>query len=222
MTVQELIEGTLRLCSLRISTDTQLDEALEALNGMLNLWNAERLMVYAVTKESLTLVVGTGTYTIGSGGTFDTVRPQKLLSAYIRDTNSLDYPVDVSMTENEYNSISDKTETGRPEHLYYSPEYPLGKIYFDLIPEVGETFVLDSWKQITEFASLEATITLPKEYEKALRFNLALDLAPEYGVELDKTVIQQAALSKIIIENINAPLVEPVRFGNDLTMNALT
>jgi len=221
MTVQELIEGALRLCGLRISTDDQLDEGLEALNQMLNLWSAERIMVYAVTKESLTLTVGTGTYTIGTDGTFDTVRPQKLIDAYIRDSDDLDHWVDVSMTQNEYNAISDKTATGRPEHLYYSSEYPLGKIYFDLIPETEETFILDSWKQITEFASLEATVALPKEYEKALRFNLALDLAPEYGVVLDKTIIQQAVLGKLIIENINAPAVEPAKFDRAIRINLL-
>lgn len=221
MTVQELIEGSLRLCGIRISTSTELDEALEALNGLLNLWNAERLMIYAVTKESLSITSGTGTYTIGSGGDLDTVRPQQLIDAYIRDSDDEDHPVDVTMSEKEYNAIEDKTATGRPEHIYYSPEYPLGKIYFDLIPEDSETLILDSWKPITEFASLATEITLPKEYEKALRFNLAVDLAPEYGFALDKTITQQAAFSKIVIENLNASPIEPVKFDSAITMNAL-
>lgn len=221
MTVQELIEGAFRLCGQKINTATDLANGLTALNQMLNFWGAERLMIYAVTKESLTLAAGTGTYTIGSGGNFNTVRPQKLLDAYIRDSDSNDHWVDISMTQNEYNAIYDKTATGRPEHLYYSPEYILGKIYFDLIPDTAETFILDSWKQITEFASLGATIVLPKEYEKALRFNLAIDLAPEYVVVLDKTVIQQAVLGKAILENINAPAVEPVKFDSALLRESL-
>ena len=220
MDAETLIKGALRLCGVRIPTTDELDESLEALNQMLNLWNAERIMVYAVTKESFTIPLS-GSCTIGTGGTLDTARPQKLLDAYIRDTDNTDWPVDVGMTQDEYNSIADKTETGRPTKIYYSSEYPLGKIYFNLVPEEAETFILDSWKQITEFATLATTITLPKEYEKALRFNLALDLAPEHGVVLDKTVIQQAVLGKTMIENFNAPLVEPVKFEAAIIRNTL-
>lgn len=220
MDAETLIRDSLRLCGVRLPIDTQLSEGLTALNSLLSLWSSEKIMIYAVTKESFSLVAGTGIYTIGSGGTFDTVRPQKLEDAYIRDSSNIDHWVDVKMTEIEYNEIADKTETGRPEQLYYSPEYPLGKIYFDLIPETAETFILDSWKQLTEFAALATTITLPDEYKKALRFNLAVDLAPEYGIVLDKTIVQQAVLGKTMLENVNIKTPEPARFDSALLIGS--
>lgn len=221
MDAEDLIKGSLRLCGVRLPSTTQLDEALTALNQMINIWNAENLMVYDIVKESFTLTSGTSIYTIGSGGDFDTDRPQKIIDAFIRDDSDCDHPVDVTMTEKEYNAIYEKGVDQRPERLYYRPSYSLGYIYFDSEPDSAETLYLDSWKQIDELAALTTTVSLPKEYESALRFNFAVFIAPEYGITLDKTVIQLASITKNILENFNVPIVGRAEFDSALTWSTL-
>lgn len=217
MDAETLIRGALRLCGVRLPISTQLSEGLSALNQMLNIWNAENLMVYDIIKEYFTLTSGTGTYSIGSGGDLDTDRPQKLIDAFIRDDNAQDYPVKVDMTEKEYNAIIDKTASQRPEKLYYKSSYSLGYIYFDYVPDDDYEFHLDSWKQISELAALDTTISLPNEYETPLRYNLAVLLADEYGITVSKNVISIAVSTKTILENFNVPLLQPATLDSLLT-----
>ncbi|KKL78566.1 hypothetical protein LCGC14_2023580, partial [marine sediment metagenome] len=199
-TAGNIVDGAFKLCGVLLPTSTERTSALTTLNDLLALWSAERLLVYFVVEESFTLVVGTNVYTIGSAGTFNTVRPQKITAAYLRDSDNIDYPLDVTMALTEYNRISDKGTNARPERLYYAPEFPLGKIHFDSPPDATYTFNVFSWKPLTSFADLDSTtIVIPAEYVKALRYHLAVDLAPELTVALDPLVIQQTVVSRDII-----------------------
>ena len=212
-TAGNIVDGAFRICGVRLATAPERTDALTTLNDLLALWSAERLLVFQVTEESFTLVAGTGVYTIGSGGTFNTVRPQKITHAYLRDSASIDYPVETTMSLLEFNRIADKSTRARPDRLYYAQEFPLGKIHFDSPPDAAYTFVVFSWKPLTSFADLDTTsLVIPAEYIKALRFHLAVDLAPELSVQLDQTVAAQVVGSRSIIMNINAPPVAPVAF----------
>lgn len=202
-TARQIVEGALRLCGIRVATETQRNEAFDALNEMLALWSAERLMVLGVSEDTFTLVQGTGVYTVGPTGTFNISRPQQIIAAYLRDSSGTDFPVDPTMALTEYNRISVKSTKSRPERLYYAPEFPLGKIHFDPAPDAAYTLRLFSWKPLVAISSLDTTIALPPEYAKALRLSLAVDIAPEYSVILDNTVVQQAVGAHLTIRNMN-------------------
>ena len=206
-TVNDIIKRALRKCGIRDVTDTtKLTEAMNALNDMLESW--EGILHYAPTEESFTLTAGTESYTIGSGGDFDTVRPIELLSAFIRDSSGVDYPVDVTLTKQEYDDIADKDASNRPDKLYYAPENPLGKIYFNYAPSSAETFHLASFKPYTAYTATTDTINEPTSYEKAMVFNLAVDLAPEYNITLNPTVVQQATILKYSLASRNSTVPE--------------
>jgi hypothetical protein len=214
-TAGNIVDGAFRLCGVRLPTAAERTQALTTLNEMLALWSSERLLVFSVVEETFTLVAGTGVYTIGASGTFNTVRPQKIVNAYIRDSSSIDFWVDPTMSLTEYNMIADKTTRARPERLYYAQEFPLGKIHFDSPPDAAYTFKCFSWKPLTSFADLDTTtLVIPAEYIKALRLHLAVDLAPELSVQLDPTVVQQVVASRSVLQNTNAPSVAPVRFDS--------
>ena len=217
-TAGNIVDAAFKLCGVLLPTSAERTSALTTLNDLLALWSAERLLVYFVVEESFALVVGTNVYTIGSAGTFNTVRPQKITAAYLRDSDNIDYPLDVTMALTEYNRIADKGTDARPERLYYAPEFPLGKIHFDSPSDKTYTFNVFSWKPLTSFADLDTTtLVIPAEYVKALRYHLAVDLAPELTVALDPLVIQQTVVSRDIIKNLNAPVVAPARFDSAIT-----
>ena len=221
-TAGNIVDSAFKKCGVLLPTSAERTAALTTLNDLVALWSAERLLVFAVVEEPFTLVVGTNVYTIGSAGTFNTVRPAKITAAYLRDSDNTDYPLDVTMALTEYNRISDKQTNARPERLYYAPEYPLGKVHFDSPPDATYTFNVFSWKPLVSFADLDSTtIVLPAEYVKALTFHLAVDLAPELTVALDPLVIQQTVVSRDIIKNLNAPAVAPARFESGITRQLL-
>jgi hypothetical protein len=57
---------------------------------------------------------------------------------------------------------------------------------------------------MAQFASLDQTINLPEGYEAGLRFNLAVNLAPEYGRPIDQTVIGNAQNFKASLVQLNS------------------
>ncbi len=217
-TAGNIVDAAFKLCGVRLPTAPERTDALVTLNDLLSVSSADRLLVFQVIEESFTLVVGTAVYTIGSAGTFNTVRPAKISAAYLRDSDNTDFPVETTMALTEFNRISDKSTKIRPERLYYAPEFPLGKIHFDAPPNEAYTFNVFSWKPLTSFADLDTTtIVIPAEYVKFLKYHLAIDLAPELSVALDPTVPQQAIAARETIKNLNAPVVAPARFESGIT-----
>lgn len=204
-TAQTIIDSSLRKNGISSPSTIQRANGLEALNDMISSWSADGLVIPYNTTEALTLVVGKASYTFGiTTGDFATARPLKIINAFIRDSNNDDHPVDVTMTEAEYNAIAIKDAEERPTRLYYDPQYPLGKIYFNYEPATAETLYLISEKSITELAAVGTTVSLPDFYKEVLVYNLAVRLAAEYDNQLLPQVIEVANLSKNTLENINA------------------
>ena len=203
-TAKTITDAAYRLNSILFSSTNQDDNALEALNNMISSWSAEGLLVPYNTTETFTLTIGESTYTIGSGGSFNTDRPLRIIDAFIRDSGSNDHSVDVSMTRIEYNAIVQKDAKARPTRLYFDPQYPEGKVYFNCNPEIAEMLYLTSEKAITELATSSTTVDLPAFYKEALVYNLAIRLSQESDIQLSKETLEIAMFSKNTIENINA------------------
>jgi hypothetical protein len=211
-TARDHVKAALRLCGIRLPTETQQEEGLSRLNRLLAAWSAERLMTFPhVVEESFTLVAGTATYTIGAAGTFNTVRPMRIPTAFLRDSSAIDFWLDTTMSLDDYAQIADKVTRARPARLYYAPEAPLGKIHFDTPPDAAYTFRAYSWKPLSAIATLDTASALPGEYEKVLVYSLAVDLAPEYSVALDQTVIQQAVGGHASLRDLNRPAIAYAR-----------
>jgi len=220
MTPRDLIKGALRAYGAIATGQTPsaalMKDCLESLNLMLKAWSARRLFIYHTEWENFTLTAGTASYTIGSGGDFDTTRPNKIQGAFIRDDGGTDHPVDV-IGEDRYRRLTLKSNQTRPDRLHYDPNYPLGKIYLYPTPADAEALHLFSLKTLTTFTSLSATIQVPGEYEEALKFNLAVRLAPEDGMTVSQDVKDLAKDGRDTIRRINAanqvesiPLDDPI------------
>jgi len=205
-TALSIINGALRLLMVKSSdvvlTADEASDGLEALNMMLGSWSNEQLMIYHETKESFTTTPNLNPHTIGAGGTFNTVRPITLDQATVVVGNA-DTPI-YPLTYSAYADVMLKTLASTyPEYIYYEPDYPLGKIYLYPVPSVATSITLYSRKALTEFANLTDTVSLPVGYERALKFNLALELAPEYQASASNDVIDIARKSKKILKRVN-------------------
>ena len=151
-------------------------DALNAFNGMLDSWSGEGLASFANQTISATLTIGTQSYTIGSGGTINTTRPDNIVQAWIRDSNNLDFPVSI-VPQDEWNGIVMKSNTSQiPQVLFYDPQYPLGIIYLFPVPSAAYTLMFNAIIQQSTYSSLPMSLSVPPGYERAYILNLALDL----------------------------------------------
>jgi hypothetical protein len=179
---------------------------LAKLNSMLESWSLERLMCYQVVEESKALTASDGTYTIGSGGDWDTARPTKIVQAWIRDSDNEDTPLKV-INADSYNSIPAKTTDGTyPEYLYYDGAFVAGlaSIYLYPEPSASLTLYISSWKQLQSFATISTTLVLPPGYQRAIEYNFAIEEAGGLR-DVPASVIKIARESKAAIKNVNLP-----------------
>lgn len=181
--------------------------ALRRLNSMVASFNNESLAIYQVQDETFTLGAGVTSRTIGSGGNFNTTWPITILpSSFVRDTvnaPNVDFPLQV-VNQAQYNSIVVKSITGPyPQVVYYDRSYPLGRLYFWPVPVSSVSLHLGTWKPLTDFTALTTDMALPPGYEEMLTFNLAMRLAPSYGVTPSAEVKQFAVESKRNIKRSN-------------------
>lgn len=216
MTVQELIKAALRsigaIATGETPTADELADGLEALNLLIESWANNRQLIHYLTENSHTLTAGTAAYTIGASADITTTKPVKIVSAFTRGTG-IDVPIKI-IGENRYNRIATKTMTGVPEWLW--PNYGNALVTMTLfpVPASALTLYVYSLKSLTVYTSLTTTLSIPEGYERALKFNLAIDLAPEYGKEPSAAVIRNAEQSKAAIKAINASnQVQPVNLS---------
>lgn len=181
--------------------------ALRRLNSMVDSMNNESLTIYQIQDEVFTLPANTTTRTIGIGGQFNTVWPVKILdSTFVRDpVNAPGVDFDVAIINNaEYSGIPVKSVTGPyPQVIYYDRAYPLGTLYFWPVPVNSLSLHLSTWKPLHSFPGLTTALSLPPGYEEMLTFNLAVRLAPSFGVNASQEVRQIASESKRNLKRVN-------------------
>lgn len=195
----KMISGTL--------TTDQQTAYLSVLNAMMESWSLERLMCYQVVQESKALTTSDGTYTIGSGGDWNTDRPTRIVDpCFIRDSSGNDYPVKLINAE-AYGRITLKTVDGSyPRYLFYDAAYVagLGTIFLYPEPAASLTLYINSWKQLGTFAAIGTTVVLPPGYQEAIESNLAIRLAAGFR-PVPAEVLLIARESKAAIKSVNMP-----------------
>jgi hypothetical protein len=214
MTAREMIASSLRLIGVLASSETpssdEANDALESLNQMLSSWSTENLVIYQKVREEFSLVANTASYTWGTGGTFNSSRPIEVLSANleIQGTDPQEIPLKI-LTLKEYAALSLKEATSSyPQCVYFDGAYPLLGVTFWLVPTDTEKAVFYSLKPFSTL-TLSTELSYPPGYEKAIRYNLAIDLAPEYGRQPDALIMQQAMDAKASIKrkNMQTPIL---------------
>jgi hypothetical protein len=201
-TATTIIAASFDKIGIATPTSAQNTSALTSLNNMISLMGADFMPPY-ITRYSHALTIADAEYTIGSGGNFDTTRPLKIETAFLRDSSSYDHYLKI-ISSKDYNRLYNKSLTAAPEYLYYQPEYSLGKIILDSAPEQAYDLHLDMWVNFTEFAALDTAFSLPNEYKAFLVYNLAISLAEDWDRNVSKTLYAMAQESKNIVERLNA------------------
>lgn len=182
---------------------TESAQALEALNGLLDAFRNESLMCYATQDETLTLVNGQISYTIGSGGDLNTNRPVRIDAAYVI-YQTVSYKVTM-FTDQQYAGINLKTQAGPyPICLYYAADMDVGHLWPWPICDNDDTELhVITWTPMISFASLTDSYNLPPGWYDALCFHLAIAMCPEYQSPVTPDLMKLATNAKKGIKMVN-------------------
>jgi hypothetical protein len=210
-TAGDQINGALRLLGVLAEGETPsaatADDALSALNQMIDSWNTERLTVFSTIDQVETWPPGERYRTFGPTG--DIVGDRPILvddSTYFRDpATGISYGLKL-INQQQYNGIAVKTVTSTyPQVLWVNMTYPNIEMYVYPVPTKVLEFHIVSVQPLSQPANLATELTFPPGYLRCFRYNLACELAPEFGVEPSPQVQRIAMASKRTLKRINNP-----------------
>ena len=210
-TAGDQINGALRLIGQLAEGETPSAatsaDALTAMNQMLDSWSSERLSVFSTQDQTFTWTQGLRSQTLGPTGDFVGNRPVLLDDAtYFRDpSNNISFGIKI-INQQQYDGIAVKTVTSTyPQVLWINMDMPNVSMYIYPVPTKALEWHFISVTELTEPATLATTLVVPPGYLRAFRFNLASEIAAEFGVEPPPQVQRIAMSSKRNIKRINNP-----------------
>ena len=210
-TANDQINGALRLLGVLAEGETPSaatsQDALAALNQMIDSWSTERLAVFSTQDQVFSWPPGVYERTLGPTGNFVGNRPILVDdSTYFKDPASgISYGLKL-INQQQYNGIAVKTVTSTyPQVMWVNMTFPDITMTVYPVPTKVLEFHIVSVNPLTAPATLSTTLAFPPGYLRAFRYCLACELAPEFGVEPSPTVMRVAMTSKRNLKRINNP-----------------
>lgn len=145
--------------------------------------------------------------TLGPTGNFVGNRPILLDdSTYFLDpANGISFGIKI-INQQQYNGIAVKTVTSTyPQVIWINMGYPDIDMYIYPVPTKVLEWHFVSVEELTQPATLATNLAFPPGYLRAFRFNLACEIAAEFGVEPPPQVKRIAMSAKRNIKRINNP-----------------
>ena len=210
-TAGDQINGALRLIGQLAEGETPSaatsQDSLTAMNQMLDSWSSERLSVFSTQDQVFTWTQGYISRTLGPTGNFVGNRPVLLDDAtYFRDpSNNISFGIKI-INQQQYDGIAVKTVTSTyPQVIWLNMDMPNMDMYIYPVPTKVLEWHFISVTELVEPATLATSLIIPPGYLRAFRFNLACEIAAEFGVEPPPSVQRIAMSSKRNIKRINNP-----------------
>jgi hypothetical protein len=210
-TAGDQINGALRLIGQlaegEVPSAATSQDALIALNQMIDSWNTERLSVFSTQDQIFSWPPNVISRTLGPTGDFVGNRPILLDdSTYFRDASSgISFGIKI-INQQQYKGIAVKTVTSTyPQVIWINMGYPDIDMYIYPVPTKVLEWHFVSVEELTQPATLATNLAFPPGYLRAFRFNLACEIAAEFGVEPPPQVKRIAMSAKRNIKRINNP-----------------
>lgn len=192
------------------SNDDQAD-VLQKLQRLIDSMNARLPMVYNVNFSTFTLLANNSPAAIGPGGDFDVnQRPVDIDTIGLLLVNS-DMPVQILLNKRDQQwwaaqTIKSLTST-LPTDFYYSPDWPLGQIYFWPVPTSTHDVQLQFRTVLTEYSGIDQDFSLPPGYWDAIVYMLAVSICPmfEKTASSELVALMRSAMKAIQVNNMGSP-----------------
>lgn len=214
MTVLDLITRAMRLIgAVSIGDPIEAAEtaaALLALNDLIDSWGTDPQTKFTSSGAVYTCTAGLGTYTIGTGNgaAWTGPRPESIDSATViipGTPTSYEKPLRVIRSDKDWARVRMKALTSTLiRALYYQPDFPNGTVAVWPVPVTSQQVALYTKTAVPQFTGLTQVVSLPPGYTKALTYNLALCIAPEFEKVPSDVVIGIAESSLYALKVPNA------------------
>ena len=210
-TAGDQINGALRLIGQLAEGETPSaatsQDALSAMNQMIDSWSTERLAVFSTQDQVFSWPPGAISRTLGPTGNFVGNRPILLDdSTYFKDpANGISFGIKI-LNQQQYNGIAVKTVTSTyPQVIWINMNYPDIEMYVYPVPTKVLEWHFVSVSELDQPAVLATVLSFPPGYLRAFRYCLACEIAAEFGVEPSPQVSRIAMTSKRNLKRINNP-----------------
>jgi hypothetical protein len=209
-TAGEQINRALRLLGILAEGETpsasMSNDALMAMNQMIESWNTERLSVFCTQDQVFNWPASEIKRTLGPTGDFVGNRPILFDDAtYFKAPNGVSYGIKF-INQQQYDGIAVKTVTSTyPQVIFANMTYPNVEMFVYPRPTQVLEWHFISVQELTQPATLDTQLNFPPGYLRAFTYNLAMEFAPEFGVEPSPQVHRIAMTSKRNLKRINNP-----------------
>jgi len=214
--------------------EVNYQDNLRALNQMIDSWNTERLAVFSTQDQVFNWPPGVRSLDIGpdgdvyiNGALLTTQNNSHILTqssqhievpvlvtrpilvddaTYFRDPQTnVSYGIKL-INQQQYDGIAVKTVTSTyPQVMWVNMGYPSISLTVYPVPLRLLEFHLISVTPLDKPAYLSTELSFPPGYLRAFRYNLACEMAPEFGIEPSAQVQRIAMYSKRNLKRINNP-----------------
>jgi hypothetical protein len=210
-TAGDQINGALRLLGVLAEGETPSagtsQDALISLNQMIDSWSTEKLSTFTTQIQIFDWLPGFASRSLGPSGDFVGDRPVLMDDAtYFVDTSTgISYGIKL-INQQQYDGIAVKSVTSTfPQVMWVHTNFPNVDMYVYPVPTKVLEWHFISAAQLTQPATLSTELYFPPGYLRAFRYNLACEIAPEFGIEPPPTVGRIAMTSKRNLKRINNP-----------------
>jgi len=210
-TAGDQINGALRLigqlAESEVPTAAASQDALTAFNQMLDSWSTEKLAIFTTQEQIFTWPAGALTKSLGPTGDFIGNRPITMDDAtyFIDTSNGISFGI-MLINQQQYDGIAVKTVTSTyPQIMWVNTSYPNIEMHLYPVPTKPLEWHFISVQELAQPASLATSLIFPPGYMRCFKYNLACEIAAEFGVEPPPTVARIAMTSKRNLKRINNP-----------------
>lgn len=114
------------------------------------------------------------------------IKPLRVHDCFIRQTHGNDSPVNI-ISRDVYNTFGQKNSLGTPVEIAVDTQRSYMDLYFYPTPSQVDQFAfVELAIPIQDVGATSNEMDLPAEWIEAIKFNLALRIAPEYGLTKSK------------------------------------
>ena len=220
-TPQQIITGacqTLQVVAAgELPTPGELADAFLRLTDLIESWQLSPQMMLVQDRHEFTLLANQQTWLIGTDGTEDWTleRPVRVegVGYILPGSSPATEKALQSFTDLEWAAVRVKPLVSLlPTSYYYNPTLSqtsaCGSLLFWPVPSQDLAIEVYTLTPVAAMTSLTQTYVLPPGYARALRLNLALEIAPDFGVTASPLIMKQASDALSDVKRANLTMVD--------------
>jgi hypothetical protein len=181
----------------------QIVMGMRKLTDLINLWQTQGLKLWLNVDTPITLVAGTGTYTLGPGGSIDMTKPLRVVEAYYATAEGIRRPL-TPLAWADYIRLSTVNQAGSINSYFVDKRATQLSVLFWQAPDATAatgTAHLVLQTQVTNFINLTETMNFPIEWRIALRWGLADELSTGQPQAIMDRCQQRALAYRTMLED---------------------